>query len=92
LCRVALGRPPPTPPDDEDHVGPEEIPRSGCTVLYMAKSDWDWYDDYERWVKSQVLTDETKRTYLVHVRRFIKWKEGSEQDGRMVGEHQARKR
>jgi hypothetical protein len=56
----------------------------------MAKSDWDWYADYERWVKSQALTDETKRTYLVHVRRFIKWKEGSEQGGRMVADPRAR--
>ena len=44
----------------------------------MAKNDWDWYTDYERWVESQGhLTLETKRTYLVHVRRFLKWKEGS---------------
>lgn len=52
-----------------------------CTVLYMPKSYWDWYDDYERWVDSQDLTVETKRTYLVHVRRFIRWREGSIEGG-----------
>ena len=44
-----------------------------CTVQYMLKTDWEWYGDYERWVESQDLSLETKRTYLVHVRRFLRW-------------------
>lgn len=41
------------------------------------KTEWDLlFAEYERWVNSQELTPETKRTYLVHVRRYIRWKEG----------------
>jgi hypothetical protein len=47
----------------------------------MAKTDWDWYAEYEKWVDSQQLSVETKRTYLVHVRRFLRWKEGSIEGG-----------
>lgn len=43
----------------------------------MPKTDRDWYRDYERWVDSRDLSIETKRTYLVHVRRFLRWKEES---------------
>ena len=48
------------------------------------KTDRDWYKDYERWVESQPLTTETKRTYLVHVRRYIRWKEGSIEGGNVA--------
>jgi hypothetical protein len=47
----------------------------------MKKSDWEWYAEYQHWVESQDLSLETKRTYLVHVRRFLRWKEGSIEGG-----------
>lgn len=42
-----------------------------------GKTDWDWYDGFERWVMTQNLSPSSTNTYLVHVRRFLRWKEGS---------------